>query len=160
MALSKVLESSIQVRFHDCDPFNHLNNSRYIDYVFAARTDQLREHYQLNLYHIAREKGIGWVSVQTQISYLAPANLGEDLTIVTQLLAFSAKSLLFEAFVWDKTKTVLKAVLWLKLAHFHLASQKSHQHSAELMQLFGAVVNPLPEETDFDTRIRNLKAIA
>lgn len=36
----KLLESKAKVRFHDCDPFNHLNNSRYIDYMVTARGDQ------------------------------------------------------------------------------------------------------------------------
>ena len=45
----KVLESKMKVRFHDCDPFNHLNNSRYIDYIVTARGDQLLENYNLDI---------------------------------------------------------------------------------------------------------------
>ncbi|MEO6346652.1 MAG: acyl-CoA thioesterase, partial [Aquaticitalea sp.] len=39
------LESKMKIRFHDCDPFNHLNNSKYIDYILTARGDQLIENY-------------------------------------------------------------------------------------------------------------------
>jgi acyl-CoA thioester hydrolase len=31
--LSKELESTAVIRFQDCDPFGHLNNARYIDYL-------------------------------------------------------------------------------------------------------------------------------
>ena len=35
--LEKNPESKVVVRFPDCDPFNHLHNSRYIDYYLNAR---------------------------------------------------------------------------------------------------------------------------
>jgi len=73
--LKKVLESKAKIRFHDCDPFNHLNNSRYIDYIVTARGDQLIDNYNFDIYQLAREQGIGWVTAQTQISYFSPAYL-------------------------------------------------------------------------------------
>lgn len=39
--LKKIIESKVKIRFPDCDPFNHLNNSKYIDYFINAREDQL-----------------------------------------------------------------------------------------------------------------------
>ncbi len=112
----KVLESKMKIRFHDCDPFNHLNNSRYIDYIVTARGDQLLDNYNLDIYKLAQEKSIGWVSAQTQISYLTPAYLMEEVTIQTQLIAFSEKSLLFEGLIWNNDKMILKAVMWTKLS--------------------------------------------
>lgn len=52
----KTPESRVKVRFPDCDPFNHLNNSRYLDYIMTARGDQLIEHYGFDIYRLAREK--------------------------------------------------------------------------------------------------------
>lgn len=153
-ALPKVLESKMKIRFHDCDPFNHLNNSRYIDYIMTARGDQLLDNYHFDMYELAREKGIGWVSALTKVSYLAPALLMEEVTIQTQLLSFSPKSLQVEALMWNTDKTILKAVMWAKLVHFDLRTQKSHFHSEELMQLFAQIVNPLVIEADFETRVK------
>jgi acyl-CoA thioester hydrolase len=154
---SKVLESKMKIRFHDCDPFNHLNNSRYIDYIITARTDQLLENYQLDIYQFAAEHGTAWVSAQTQISYLAPALLAEEVTIQTRLLAFSEKSLLVEGLMWSSDKKILKAVMWAKLVHFHLSTQKSHSHPPGLMQLFEQVAEPLAGEISFETRVRDLR---
>lgn len=155
--LKKVLESKMKIRFHDCDPFNHLNNSRYIDYIVTARGDQLIDNYGFDIYKLAQEKGVGWVSAQTQISYIAPAYLMEEVTIQTQLIGCSDKSLLLEAFMWNIDKKVLKAVMWAKLVHFNLNTQKSYQHSEELMHFFGQIVNPLSAETNFEERVKNLK---
>ncbi len=65
--LKKVLEIKMKSRFHDCDHFNHLNNSRYIDYIVTARGDQLMDNYDFDIYKLAQEKGIGWVSALSHI---------------------------------------------------------------------------------------------
>lgn len=155
--LKKTLESKMKVRFHDCDPFNHLNNSRYIDYMLTARGDQLLENYDFDIYRIAREQSVGWVSAQTQISYLSPALLAEEILIQTQLIAYSGSSLLFEALMWNSEQTVVKSVLWGRLVHVHLQTQKSHQHSESLMQFFEQVVNPLAPAMGFEERVKNLR---
>ena len=155
--LKKTLESRMKVRFHDCDPFNHLNNSRYIDYIITARGDQLIENYNFDIYKLALTEGIGWVSAQTHISYLSPAFLMEEVVIQTQLIAFSEKTLLVEALMLNHDKSALKAVLWIRLAHFNLKTQKSIPHSEDLMQFFGLILSPHLADTNFEERIKDLK---
>ena len=159
MQIAKIPESKVKVRFHDCDPFNHLNNSRYIDYIVTARGDQLLENYGFDIYQILQEQGLGWVSAQTQISYLYPAYLMEELTIQTRLIACSEKSLVLEALVWNSGKAVLKAVMWAKLVHFNLTTKKSQEHSTQLMQFFQSIVHPLEQQTDFEARVQALKHV-
>lgn len=157
MELAKIPESKVKVRFHDCDPFNHLNNARYIDYIVAARGDQLIENYGFDIYQLLQKQGIGWVTAQSQISYLHPAYLMEEITIQTRLIAFGEKSLLVEALVWNDDKTVLKAVMWGKLVHFSLITKKSQEHSPQLMQFFQSIVYPLEQQSDFESRVKALK---
>ncbi|MEO6669850.1 MAG: acyl-CoA thioesterase [Ferruginibacter sp.] len=158
-ALKKVLESSMKIRFHDCDPFSHLNNSRYIDYIITARGDQLIENYGFDIYKLATEKALGWVTAQTQISYLSPAKLMEKVFIQTRLIDCTEKSLLLEAFMWDDSKTNLKAVMWMKLVHYNLKTQRSCLHDEGLMQLFNQIVYPLETTVSFEERIQGLKQI-
>ncbi|MEJ7691751.1 acyl-CoA thioesterase [Daejeonella sp.] len=153
----KILESTMKVRFHDCDPFNHLNNSRYIDYLVTARGDQLIDNYGFDIYKLASESGIGWVTGQTQISYMMPAFLMEEVKIQTQLIRFSKRTLLLEAFMWDLDKKCLKAAMWTSFVHYNLKTQRSYQHSEDLMDFFGQIVNPLAEEVNFDERVKTLK---
>ncbi|MBL7835778.1 MAG: acyl-CoA thioesterase [Cyclobacteriaceae bacterium] len=157
--LKKVLESTMKIRFHDCDPFNHLNNSRYLDYIMTARGDQLTDHYNFDIYKLAREQGVGWVIAQTQIAYISPALLMEEVVIETRLLAYSERSLHLEAFMWNKNKSHLKAVLWARFVHYNLRTQKSHSHDESLMNFFSQIVNPLSHETAFEERIKSLKTM-
>lgn len=156
MEIPKILESKMKVRFHDCDPFNHLNNSRYIDYIMTARGDQLQDSYGFDIYQLLQQQGICWVFAQTQISYLSPAYLMEMITIQTQLLAYTSKSLLLEARVWNDDKTVLKAIMWAKFVHFNLATKKTEEHSAQLMEFFQGIVYPLEQQPDFESRVKAL----
>jgi len=156
-ALPKILESNMKIRFHDCDPFNHLNNSRYIDYMVTARGDQLIDAYQFDIYALARKEQIGWVSAQTQIAYLLPAFLMEEVTIRTQLIHCSEKSLLFEAQMLSTDKRIVKSVMWARLVHFNLATQRSQPHSPALMQFFEQVVLPLSPNLSFEERVKQLQ---
>lgn len=73
---SKIPSSSVIIRFPDCDPFGHLNNSRYIDYFINAREDHLRDNYGLDVYNAG---GVSWVTGIQHIAYLKPVFLMEKL---------------------------------------------------------------------------------
>jgi acyl-CoA thioester hydrolase len=125
----------------------------------TARGDQLVDNYNLDIYKLAREKGVSWVMAQIQISYLSPALLMEEVVIETQLLECSEKSLHMEASMWNKDKTNLKATMWAKLVHYNLKTQKSQAHDESLMAFFNQIVNPLQHKMGFEERIKSLKII-
>ncbi|MEO5777309.1 MAG: acyl-CoA thioesterase [Flavobacterium sp.] len=155
--LEKIIESKVKIRFPDCDPFNHLNNSKYIDYIINAREDQLVEFYDFDIYKLAQQEGISWVVAQNQIAYLSPATLMETVTIQTQLIFCNEKTLVLEALMWNEDKSILKAILWSKFIHFNLKTKKSEIHSEELMNLFKQIENPLNEPIAFEKRVENLR---
>lgn len=155
--LAKTIESQTRIQYHDCDPFNHLNNSRYIDYIMGARTEALLSHYDFNASELATKHGIGWVTALTQISYFFPAVWMERVTIQSRLIHFSENSVLVEGSMWDAEKTRLKAVLWAKLVHFDMKTQRSAKHSVELMQLFDQIHYPLEGISTFEERVQSLK---
>lgn len=157
--LKKLLESKVRIHYQDCDPFHHLNNSKYIDYMVAARTEQVLDHYDFNPSEIAKKDGIGWVAAQTQISYLYPAVWLENVTVETQLIAFSEGSLLVEAIMWDENKKRIKAIMWTKLVHFNIRAQRSFKHSEELMNFFAQIHCPIEDHPTFEERVNTLKNI-
>ncbi len=154
--LPKTLESKTKIRFQHCDPFNHLNNSEYINYMINAREDQIIKHYDLDLFKIAKTHGVSWVVGTNQIAYLRPAFLMEEVVIDSQLIKYSENALDVEIRMWNHYKTELKAVLWSSFVHFNLLKQKSWNHSENLMNLFNSVLNPLDTNT-FNERILQLK---
>lgn len=154
----KIPSSVMTIRFQDCDPFNHLNNGRYVDYFLNAREDHLLEHYGLDIYRIARETGLSWVVSTTQMAFLRPAFLMEKVVIETQLILASRKHVEVEMRMWDETKTTLKSFCWMGFVHFDLRTNKVNEHSAEYLALFEQVLAPV-EETTFESRRRTLSEL-
>ncbi len=154
--MKKILTSITKVRFQDCDPFNHLNNSKYIDYFINAREDQLLENYNLDIFRIADQESISWVVSASQICYLRPAFTMESILIDSQLIAYTSKSLMVELRMWDEKQSKLKSMLWTNFVHYNLRTQKPMDHSAELSKLFGDILLPV-EQTTFEDRRNYLK---
>ena len=143
--LSKILETKTKIRFQDCDPFNHLNNARYLDYYINAREDQLIEYYNLDLFKIIREQALGWVVSNSQVSYIKPVFTMEEIIIDSKLIQFSSKHLTIEARMWNHDKTTLKSFCWINFVHFNLKTNMVENHSNDFMQLFKTVHKPIDE---------------
>lgn len=152
----QVLESTGLIRFQDCDPYRHLNNIKYIEYFINAREDQILREYKLDIYQLAKEKLVGWVVGEHQISYISPALLMEKVVFQTRVIDFTEKTLKLECVMLDEHKKVLKCLLWSTLVHINLKTSFSEKHSTELMNLFSNVVLPL-DENHFSERILSLK---
>ncbi|WP_298533733.1 thioesterase family protein [uncultured Algibacter sp.] len=154
--LPKILKSKAKVRFQDCDPFNHLNNSAYLNYFMNHREDVLIENYNLNIYKKAKQEGKSWVSSSNQIAYLKPAFLSETVIIESELIDFNTSELKVEMRMFNKDKSHLKSVIWCQFVHFNLLKQKREHHAKDLMELFQSVVNT--QETDtFEERLNRLR---
>jgi YbgC/YbaW family acyl-CoA thioester hydrolase len=158
MSVVKRPESIVIIRFPDCDPFNHLNNSRYIDYFINAREDHLLSHYQFSPYEYASQKLLSWVVTQNQIAYLRPATLMEKVVIQSHVLKFAQRDILVEMTMWDESKKTLKAIIWTTFTHFNFKTQRSEIHSEELAGKFKHLENELPREISFEERVKELKS--
>lgn len=153
-------ESKLKVRFVDCDPFNHLNNASYIDYLITAREDHLLDNYGFDIYRYAMEKGVSWVVAQNRIAYLLPANLSETVLVRSCLLKWGEKETLVEMQMWDEQGKSLKALLWTTFVHYDLVKKRSAVHSEELTgQFSGLQVSPMVTAT-FEERVEVLRSPA
>ena len=149
--MEKILKTKRKIRFQDCDPFNHLNNSKYLEYFINAREDQIAENYDLDIFKYMKETGLSWVVASNQISYLKPASTMETVVIESQLIQYTANLLLVEMKMWNEQETELKAILWVKFIHYNIQAKKTANHSDDLMQLFESVVVPV-EQSIFENR--------
>lgn len=154
--MEKVLKTKRKVRFQDCDPFNHLNNSKYLEYFINVREDQIAENYELDIFKYMKTTGLSWVVASNQISYLKPAFTMETVLIESQLIQYTDNLLLVEMKMWNEEETELKAMLWIKFIHYNLQTKKAASHSEDLMQLFASVVLPVNQAV-FENR--NLEII-
>jgi YbgC/YbaW family acyl-CoA thioester hydrolase len=139
---STVIEprSFYQVRFNDCDPFGHLNNSRYIDYFINAREDHLATHYQF-FFPEWIQNGQGWVVAGHEINYLKPANAYEMVCIQTSVVEYSDVQLLVEAVMLDEKQQQVKAVQWSRFVFVNIKTGKKEKHPDDLMSLLQSVKN-------------------
>jgi thioesterase-3 len=158
MSIIKRPESKVLIRFPDCDPFNHLNNSRYIDYFINAREDHLYLNYQFNPYQYAKEKLLSWVVSQNQISYLRPALLMEKVIIQSHVLKFDVRDILVEMTMWDVDKKILKSIIWTTFTHYNFKTGKSEIHSQELIDKFKPLEDSLEKEMSFEERVKEVRA--
>ncbi|MVN89666.1 acyl-CoA thioesterase [Mucilaginibacter sp. HME9299] len=75
-------ETEHRVRPDDIDLFQHVHSSRYIDYVLAARYEQMEQHYGMAMEKFL-ERGFGWVVSSVQMNYKRPLNLGDYFLVRT-----------------------------------------------------------------------------
>jgi len=144
--MQKLLQSFYTIRFPDCDPFGHLNNSRYIDYMLNAREDHLKDFYQMSLDQFYKE-GLGWMVNSHQIIFIRPAIYNEKVAIQSCLIDAAESHLLVEMTLWDEALTTCKAILWTKFTHVNLKTGRKEKHGAAFSDFVKTV---LVEEVDLE----------
>jgi YbgC/YbaW family acyl-CoA thioester hydrolase len=152
-----IAESTAKIRFNDCDPFNHLNNSRYIDYLIAAREDHLLEVYGFDLYRHVQQTGMGWVVGEHRIAYVRPALLMETVVICSLVIEWQGDTIWVEMQMWNSDKTVLKCLLWTCFVHVNMKTGRKEQHPKDLEEQFVGLVIPGIKDKGFSARVAALR---
>jgi acyl-CoA thioester hydrolase/thioesterase-3 len=77
-------ESELTVRPDDIDMNNHVHNSKYLDYVLAARYDQMKRCYKMSMDEFIA-MGLGWVVKSCFIEFKRPLVLGDAIVVRTRI---------------------------------------------------------------------------
>ena len=136
--MEKAPVSFYKVRFNDCDPFGHLNNSKYIDYFLNAREDHLKESYGIDLKEWAAQGNIFVVSSH-EIRYLRPVTYNESISIRSALIGWGETSLQVEMLMYDADKE-LKAILWTGFTRINARTGRKEVHPAEFLAFMEEVL--------------------
>jgi acyl-CoA thioester hydrolase/thioesterase-3 len=75
-------ETELQVRPDDIDMNQHVHNTRYLDYVLAARYDQMERCYKMPMEEFI-SLGYGWVVNTAHVEYKRPLGLGDKIIVRT-----------------------------------------------------------------------------
>src|SRR3954454_16131215 len=75
-------ETEMQVRPDDIDMFQHVHSSRYLDYLLAARFEQMERCYKMPMQEFLK-LGLGWVVKTSHFEYKRPLCLAEWFTVRT-----------------------------------------------------------------------------
>ncbi len=160
--MNKTPETLIRTRFKDCDPFGHLYNTRFIEYMLEAREDQLREYYGIHLMDYINERKKAWVIIRHEIMYLKELKVNEEALIRTCMIESGDKKIVVEYAMYDPAKTHLKALLWTEFLHIDIITKKACTHPDDI-QLMLNDLNINTSSQTISTRIielsQNLKEV-
>lgn len=81
-------ETELQVRPDDIDMYQHVHSSRYMDYVLAARFDQMERCYKMPMAEF-QKRGFGWFMAATQMNFRRPLGLGDRFVVRTWIEKFT-----------------------------------------------------------------------
>ena len=95
--------SELPVRPDDIDMFQHVHNSRYLDYIQAARYDQM-----INCYKMSMEEfmimGFGFVVKRAELNFKRPLIMGDVMLISTQVREFDGSDIKIDFEIVNKKK--------------------------------------------------------
>lgn len=73
-------ETELMVRPDDIDLYQHVHSTRYLDYVLAARFDQMERCYGMSM-HSFTERGLGWFMTAARIQFKRPLGMGDRMIV-------------------------------------------------------------------------------
>jgi acyl-CoA thioester hydrolase/thioesterase-3 len=82
-------ETELSVRPDDIDLYQHVHSTRYLDYVLAARFDQMERCYGMSMQAFSAQ-GLGWFMSAAAIQYRRPLGWGDRRVVRTWIESFTA----------------------------------------------------------------------
>lgn len=121
-----IFESTFQVRPDDIDMFQHVHNSKYFDYVLAARYDQMERCYGMPMEKFL-SMGFGWVVNTAFVQYKRALCLGDWFVVRTTILEIGGTDVKvgFEI-ISQKTKKIT-CDGWFNYSMINLESKRSEK---------------------------------
>lgn len=93
--------SEIPVRPDDIDMFQHVHNSRYLDYIQAARYDQMTRCYKMSMEEFMI-MGYGFVVKKAELNFKRALVMGDIMLISTQVNEFLGSDITVEFEIVNK----------------------------------------------------------
>lgn len=81
-------ESELAVRPDDIDLYQHVHSTRYLDYVLAARFEQMERNYGMSMQAFAA-RGLGWFMTSTTVNFKRPLGWGDRMVVRTWIVHFT-----------------------------------------------------------------------
>lgn len=95
--------SEISVRPDDIDQFNHVHHSCYLNYIQAARYDQMVKDYKMSMKEFM-ERGFGWVVKSTTLNFKRPLLMGDSIIVHTQVMEMNDTDIIVDVEIVNKRR--------------------------------------------------------
>ena len=94
-------ESEIAVRPDDIDMNNHVHYSKYLDYLLAARYEQMERDYKVPMGEFIK-KGYSWVASKAEIEFKRALVLKDTAVVQTQIDSYNGAQVFVNFWIYKK----------------------------------------------------------
>lgn len=125
--------TEFKVRPDDIDMFNHVHNSKYFDYVLAARYEQMEEFYKMSMEEFLSQ-GFGWVVKTAYVDYKRPLTLGDSFIVETGIMELQERGCKVVFNIINKKTNKLCCDGWFDYVLIDVKSGRSAKISPEMIE--------------------------
>ena len=129
-------ETEHRVRPDDIDMFQHVHNSRYFDYVLAARYEQMERFYGMSMEKFI-ERGFGWVVSKVYMDYKRPLLLGDLFSVRTGIESINEKGCRVQFVITSKKTKKRICEGWFEYVMIDLKTGRSQKIPQDVIDLYG-----------------------
>lgn len=133
--MNSIFESEIAIRPDDIDLNNHVHNTKYIDYVLAARYDQMINEYKMSMKDF-EELGYNWIVSITYIEYKRALNLDDKILVRTQMDSVNGAQCKVNFWIVKKENNKIAALGYLTYTMISLKSGKPVRVPEEIIKKY------------------------
>jgi YbgC/YbaW family acyl-CoA thioester hydrolase len=117
-------ETIVPVRPDDIDMNQHVHNSKYLDYVLAARLDQMERCYQLPMSEFW-ERGYSWFVKVAHIEHKRPLVIGDRALVRTGVTEIAGRSCHVDFEIFREQTGKIAATGWFEYVMVDAASGRA-----------------------------------
>lgn len=133
--MNSIFESEIAIRPDDIDLNNHVHNTKYIDYVLAARYDQMINEYKMSMKDF-EELGYNWIVSITYIEYKRALNLDDKILVRTQMDTVNGAQCKVNFWIVKKENNKIAALGYLTYTMISLKSGRPVRVPEEIIKKY------------------------
>lgn len=127
--------SEIPVRPDDIDMFQHVHNSRYLDYIQAARYDQMIRCYKMSMEEFII-MGYGFVVKKAELNFKRALIMGDIMLISTQVKEFNGSDIVVEFEIVNKKNEKISCDGFMLYTMINLKTGRSEKVPDEIQTKF------------------------
>jgi thioesterase-3 len=130
-----IFTSEFRVRPDDIDMFKHVHNSKYFDYVLAARYDQMERCYKMPMEEFLNS-GYGWVVKTAFVNYKRALALGDVFLVKTGILSIADKGCRVQFEIINAQSNKISCDGWFDYVMIDVDTGKSLKISPEIISRY------------------------
>ena len=128
-------KTEFKVRPDDIDMFNHVHNSKYFDYVLAARYEQMEEFYGMSMEEFLKQ-GFGWVVKIAYVDYKRPLGLGDTFVVETGIKELHERGCKVDFQIHNKKTNKLCCDGWFDYVLIDTKTGRSARITEEMLEKY------------------------